>query len=129
MVISSFWHPPTLSKCLSQIDYPACILFAGVMDDRRVADYFVVAGLPDNPLPLEEFSNEAAIKPTYKQDPITDIAVIDKTLGEKVPKGYTCIERTQSNYLADLNHGSIRCHEMFLCYKRGRDKPPLTDVG
>lgn len=99
------------------------------MDDRRVADYFVVAGLPDNPLPLEEFSNEAAIKPTYKQDPITDIAVIDKTLGEKVPKGYTCIERTQFNYLADLNHGSIRCHEMFLCYKRGRDKPPLTDVG
>ncbi|XP_022330463.2 C-myc promoter-binding protein-like isoform X4 [Crassostrea virginica] len=99
------------------------------MDDRRVADYFVVAGLPENPLPLEEFSNEAAIKPTYKQDPITDIAVIDKTLGEKVPKGYTCIERTQSNYLADLNHGSIRCHEMFLCYRRGRDKPPLTDVG
>ena len=105
------------------------LLSAGTMDDRRVADYFVVAGLPENPLPLEEFSNEAAIKPTYKQDPITDIAVIDKTLGEKVPKGYTCIERTQSNYLADLNHGSIRCHEMFLCYRRGRDKPPLTDVG
>ncbi|KAL3866790.1 hypothetical protein ACJMK2_044059 [Sinanodonta woodiana] len=99
------------------------------MDERRVADYFVVAGLPEDPLPLEEFSNEAAIKPTYKQDPITDVTVINKSLGEKVPKGFICLERTPTGFPADLNHGGIRCPELFICYRRGRDKPPLTDVG
>ncbi|XP_067665838.1 C-myc promoter-binding protein-like isoform X2 [Haliotis asinina] len=99
------------------------------MDEKRVVDYFVVAGLPSNPLPLEEFTNEAAIKPSFKQDPITEIAVINRSLGEKVPKGFTCIERTPSGFPADLNHGSIRCHEMFLCYRRSREKPPLTDLG
>ncbi|XP_060579637.1 C-myc promoter-binding protein-like [Ruditapes philippinarum] len=99
------------------------------MDGRRVADYFVVAGLPDNPLPLEEFSNEAAIKSTYKQDPITDISVINKSLGERIPRGYQCLDKTPNEYPADLNHGSIRGSEMYICYRRSRDKPPLTDVG
>lgn len=99
------------------------------MDDRRVADYFVVAGLPENPTLLDEFSNEAAIKSTYKQDPITDITVINKTLNEKVPRGYQCLEKTPQDYPADLNHGSIRTPEMFICYRRSRDRPPLTDVG
>ena len=99
------------------------------MDDRRVADYFVVAGLSDTPLPLEEFSNEAAIKPTYKQDPITDITVINKSIGEKVPRGYICLDRTPSDYPANLNHGSLRWDEIYICYRRSRDKPPLTDVG
>ncbi|XP_053405869.1 C-myc promoter-binding protein-like isoform X2 [Mercenaria mercenaria] len=99
------------------------------MDGRRVADYFVVAGLPENPQPLEEFSNEAAIKPTYKQDPITDVTVINKSLGERVPRGYQCLDKTPNEYPADLNHGSIRGSEMYICYRRSRDKPPLTDVG
>ena len=99
------------------------------MEERRVADYFVVAGLPQNPLPLEEYTNEAVIKPTYKQDPITDITVINKTIGEKVPKGYVCLDRTVGNLSADLNHGSLRCPEMYICYRRSRDKSALTDVG
>lgn len=99
------------------------------MEERRVADYFIVAGLPENPLPLEEYANEAVLKPTYKQDPITDIGVINKTLGEKVPKGFTCLERTADGFPADLNHGSLRCPEMYLCFRRSRDKTPLTDVG
>ena len=99
------------------------------MDDRRVADYFVVAGLSDVSLPLEEFSNEAAIKQTYKQDPITDITVINKSIGEKVPRGYICLDRTPGDYVANLNHGSLRTDEMYICYRRSRDKPPLTDVG
>lgn len=50
-----------------------------LMDDRRVADYFVVAGLDkDQQLPLEEFSNEAITKPSFRQDPITDITVINR---------------------------------------------------
>ena len=95
------------------------------MDDRRVADYFVVAGLSENSKPFE-FSNE---KPTYKQDPITDITVINKSIGEKPPRGYNCLDRTPTDYPANLNHGSLRTDEMYIYYRRSRDKPPLTDVG
>ncbi|XP_041375007.1 C-myc promoter-binding protein-like [Gigantopelta aegis] len=99
------------------------------MDEKRVVDYFVVAGLSDNPLPLQEFFNEAAIKPTFKQDPITDVTIINKNLGERTPVGYQCIDVTPNGFPADLNHGSIRCPEMYICFKRGRHKPPLTDIG
>lgn len=61
--------------------------------------------------------------------PITDIAVIITDEGEQVPEGYTCIETTPTGFPADLNHGSIRAPCMFLCYKRGTDKPPLVDIG
>ncbi|GFO50358.1 C-myc promoter-binding protein [Plakobranchus ocellatus] len=99
------------------------------MEDRRVADYFVVAGLdPNQQLPLEEFSNEANAK-SGRLDPITDITVINRSLGEKIPTGYECLEQTPSGYPANLNHGSLRCPDMFICYKRGRDKPPLKDLG
>ena len=54
------------------------------MDEERVADYFVVAGLGDDPQPLEEISNEAAIKPSFRLDPITDIVVINRSAGERV---------------------------------------------
>ncbi|XP_003740678.2 DENN domain-containing protein 4C [Galendromus occidentalis] len=63
------------------------------------------------------------------QLPITDIAVIIASQKEQAPLEYTCIERTPSGHSADLNHGSIRCQTVFLCYRRGLDKPPLTDIG
>lgn len=100
------------------------------MEDRRVADYFVVAGLPDNPQPLEEFCSESAnLKPTHNQAPITDIAVILQSAEEFPPEGYTLIETTVSGFSANLNHGSIRSPSVFLCYRRGRDKAPLVDIG
>ena len=99
------------------------------MDEKRVADYFVVAGLPENPIEIDEYSNEAVLKSTYKQDPIVDVAVINKTLGEQCPPKFKCIETTPLGFPADLNHGSIRSPEVYLCYKRGREKPPLTDIG
>ncbi|XP_026683814.1 DENN domain-containing protein Crag-like [Diaphorina citri] len=37
--------------------------------------------------------------------------------------------RTSTGLSADLNHGSFKSPEVFLCYRRGRDKPPLVDVG
>ncbi|XP_035218494.1 C-myc promoter-binding protein-like [Stegodyphus dumicola] len=100
------------------------------MDDKRVADYFVVAGLPDNPSKLDEFSRDGiSPKTTHPLVPITDITVIIRSQGEIVPKGYTCIEYTPFNFTADLNHGSLRSPNIYFCYKRGRDKPPLVDVG
>lgn len=99
------------------------------MDEKRPLDYFLVAGLPDNPEPIEEYSDELPVKQSHKQDPIVDIAVINKTLGELPPKGYKSVEFTPTGFPADLNHGSIRAPEINICYRRGRDKCPLTDVG
>ncbi len=99
------------------------------MDDKRVADYFVVAGLPDNPEPLGDYSAETTLTTTDPIEPIIDLTVINKSQGELCPPGFTCIEETPTGFPADLNHGSIRAPEMYLCVCRGRDKPPLTDIG
>uniref|UniRef100_A0A9J8AN52 DENN/MADD domain containing 4A n=1 Tax=Cyprinus carpio carpio TaxID=630221 RepID=A0A9J8AN52_CYPCA len=104
------------------------------MEDKslRVADYFVVAGLTNSSKPLEEdvhpedggHRSSAQLKA-----PITDVAVVIRSLGEEVPRGYTCVECTPSGLPAELNGGSLMGPQIFLCYKRGRDKPPLTDLG
>ena len=98
------------------------------MDEKRIAEYFIVAGLPLDPQPLDEYTDEA-IKPNHNRDPIVDIVVINKTLGENAPEDYRCVEFTPNGFPADLNHGSLRAHEMNICYKRGREKPPLMDIG
>lgn len=122
------------------------------MDERQIADYFVVAGLPESESDrAEEDSVGNYLKQSY--DPITDLAVIFPTQGETIPTGFTVIKNTptgnNSSYtivkvhfsfrfmfrscfigiLADLNHGSLRSPEVFLCYRRGKDKPPLVDIG
>lgn len=110
------------------------------MDERRVADYFVVAGLPgqdndaehcgDESEKLEDWCQEGThLKDMHMQAPITDLAVIFPALGEQCPEGYTLLEHTVTGFPADLNHGSLRTNECYLCYRRGRDKPPLVDIG
>ncbi|NWZ07012.1 MYCPP protein, partial [Agelaius phoeniceus] len=103
------------------------------MEDKgaRVADYFVVAGLTDISKPLEEeiHFNDACHKMAKPKEPITDVTVLNKSLGEEVPQGYKCIELTPSGLSADLNNGSLVGPQIYLCYRRGRDKPPLTDLG
>ncbi|KFQ20195.1 C-myc promoter-binding protein [Merops nubicus] len=103
------------------------------MEDKgaRVADYFVVAGLTDISKPLEEeiHFNDACHKIAKPKEPITDVTVLNKSLGEEAPQGYRCIDVTPSGLSADLNNGSLVGPQMYLCYRRGRDKPPLTDLG
>ncbi|XP_014883978.1 DENN domain-containing protein 4C isoform X2 [Poecilia latipinna] len=94
---------------------------------HRVTDYFVVAGLTDKSTPLEQDLSET--KSSGPKAPITDLAVINRSAGETVPEGFTCIENTYSGQPANLNHGSLKSPELFLCYKRGRGKPPLIDIG
>uniref|UniRef100_A0A4W6DD16 DENN domain containing 4B n=1 Tax=Lates calcarifer TaxID=8187 RepID=A0A4W6DD16_LATCA len=86
----------------------------------QLVDYFVVAGLdPAGPWrPLDEDGK-----------PVTDLAVIAKGLGEEVPEGFTCIERTLGGHSAELSAGLINNPHLFLCYRRGRDKPPILDLG
>ncbi|XP_075979851.1 DENN domain-containing protein Crag isoform X4 [Anticarsia gemmatalis] len=98
------------------------------MDERRVADYFVIAGLPEKPELLDD-SDSGHLKGYSTKPPITDIGVIFPGLGETVPNGYELLELTPSGLPADLNHGSVRSPECFLCIRRGRDRAPLVDIG
>ncbi|XP_060055607.1 DENN domain-containing protein 4C isoform X2 [Erinaceus europaeus] len=102
-----------------------------MLEDKgpRVTDYFVVAGLTDTCTLLDQEINRLDTKSTGPKAPITDIAIIIKSAGETVPEDYTCVETTPSALQANLNYGSLKSPELFLCYKRGRDKPPLTDIG
>ncbi|XP_060093212.1 DENN domain-containing protein 4C isoform X1 [Heteronotia binoei] len=95
----------------------------------RVADYFVVAGLTDTSTLLDQEVNRLETKSIGPKAPITDLAIIIKSAGETVPEGYTCVESTPTALQANLNYGSLKSPELFLCYKRGREKPPLTDIG
>ncbi|XP_046904923.1 DENN domain-containing protein 4C isoform X6 [Hypomesus transpacificus] len=94
---------------------------------HHVTDYFVVAGLTDKSTPLEQDLSDT--KSGGPKAPITDLAVINKSAGETVPEGFTCIDSTYSGQQANLNHGSLKSPDLFLCYKRGRGKPPLIDIG
>jgi hypothetical protein len=98
-------------------------------ENRRIFEHFIVAGLSENPEELTPLEHECGNKPNEVLAPITDITVIFPGYGEKIPAGFTCIETTPSGFPADLNHGSLRTHSAFLCFKRGYHKPPLVDIG
>ncbi|XP_039980187.1 C-myc promoter-binding protein-like isoform X2 [Xiphias gladius] len=104
-----------------------------MMEDKgpRVADYFVVAGLTDpfKPLDQEIHFDDVCHKTAKPKAPITDVALVIRSMGEEVPPGFTCIETTPTGHSADLNNGGLMAPQIFLCYRRGRDKPPLTDLG
>uniref|UniRef100_A0A672GX54 DENN domain containing 4A n=1 Tax=Salarias fasciatus TaxID=181472 RepID=A0A672GX54_SALFA len=104
-----------------------------MMEDKgpRVADYFVVAGLtdPSKPLDQEIHFDDVCHKTAKPKAPITDVALVIRSMGEEVPPGFTCIETTPTGQSADLNNGGLMAPQIFLCYRRGRDKPPLTDLG
>ncbi|XP_038556710.1 C-myc promoter-binding protein-like isoform X2 [Micropterus salmoides] len=104
-----------------------------MMEDKgpRVADYFVVAGLtdPSKPLDQEIHFDDVCHKTAKPKAPITDVAVVVRSMGEEVPQGFTCIEETPTGHSADLNNGGLMAPQIYLCYRRGRDKPPLTDLG
>uniref|UniRef100_A0A182Q8N5 UDENN domain-containing protein n=1 Tax=Anopheles farauti TaxID=69004 RepID=A0A182Q8N5_9DIPT len=101
------------------------------MEERRVADYFVVAGMPEQPKLLKEniFNDSSHLRSTNSIDPITDIGVYFPSLGEKIPADYEILENTPSGLLADLNYGSVRTIGCFIYFRRGKDKPPLVDIG
>uniref|UniRef100_A0A673N990 C-myc promoter-binding protein-like n=1 Tax=Sinocyclocheilus rhinocerous TaxID=307959 RepID=A0A673N990_9TELE len=103
------------------------------MEDKslRVADYFVVAGLTNSSKPLEEdvhpedggHRSSAQLKA-----PITDVAVVIRSLGEEVPRGYTCVECTPSGLPAELNGGSLMGPQIFLCYRRASENHSHTTL-
>lgn len=57
------------------------------------------------------------------------LGILFPGLGEEVPDGYELLETTPTGLPANLNHGSLRSAECFICFRRGRDRPPLVDIG
>ncbi|XP_068179237.1 DENN domain-containing protein 4B [Antennarius striatus] len=106
-----------------------------MMEDRgpQLVDYFVVAGLdPGGPWrPLEEDGRgSGGAGGARAVESVTDLAVIARGLGEEVPEGFTCIERTLGGgHSAELSAGLLNNPHLYLCYRRGRDKPPILDLG
>uniref|UniRef100_A0A673JJ06 DENN/MADD domain containing 4B n=1 Tax=Sinocyclocheilus rhinocerous TaxID=307959 RepID=A0A673JJ06_9TELE len=101
----------------------------GVMTEERcpqLVDYFVVAGLSGAGSPLDEEGERRGVRTLQ---PVTDLAVIARGLGEDVPEGFTCIEKTQAGHPAELSAGLLNNTHMFLCYRRGHDKPPVVELG
>lgn len=101
------------------------------MEEKRIADYFVVAGMPENPKLLQEniFSDSSHLRSTANDEPITDIGVFFPALDELIPDDYEILRYTPSGLDADLNFGSVRTTACFIYFRRGRDKPPLVDIG
>lgn len=101
------------------------------MDEKRVADYFVVAGMGPNPQLLQDnhFNDSGQLKAAESQAPITDIGVFFPGLGETCPPGYQVLEQTPTGLPADLNYGSLRTQVCFLYLRRGTERPPLVDIG
>ncbi|XP_073833925.1 DENN domain-containing protein Crag isoform X2 [Musca autumnalis] len=101
------------------------------MEERRIADYFVVAGMPENPQLLQDsnFKESGHLRAASSIEPITDIGVFFPLLGEEVPEGYEVLETTPTGLPANLNFGSLRSTECFIYYRRGKDRPPLVDIG
>ncbi|XP_056141573.1 DENN domain-containing protein 4B-like [Lampris incognitus] len=99
----------------------------------QLVDYFVVAGLDPvgswTPLDEDGRTSSSSCSSGRAVEPVTDLAVIARGLGEEVPEGFTCIERTPGGHPAELSAGLINNPHLYLCYRRGRDKPPILDLG
>ena len=125
-------------------------------NNERVVDYFAIIGLPayvskkakqveegeeeeddEDDKSKHELQRMASCEPSRKMhyeknDPIVELAILDKTLNERVPQGFECLWLTKAGHSANLNYSDAifkTQHEMFLCIRRGRDKPPITDIG
>lgn len=97
----------------------------------QLVDYFVVAGLVEGSTPMDDEGGgqQKGGGGVRSVEPVTDVVVIARGLGEDVPEGFTCIEKTQGGHPAELSAGLINNPHMFLCYRRGHDKPPIVELG
>ncbi|CAF1037250.1 unnamed protein product [Rotaria sp. Silwood1] len=114
------------------------------MDDKRLFDHFALIDventgsierdelLPTTSSPIADTfiqlsSKTHDITPKHQQL-IVDLVIIYRTHGENPPVAYEAIWATPNHFSANLNHSGLHNHEMYLCIRRGRDKPPITDI-
>uniref|UniRef100_A0AC35TXW4 Glutathione S-transferase n=1 Tax=Rhabditophanes sp. KR3021 TaxID=114890 RepID=A0AC35TXW4_9BILA len=93
------------------------------MDPNKLFDYFCIIGQNSYTNLTELTSNSTP------SDPIVEIEVIFPKLDESIPPGFTILASTPNGSTADLNYGTIPFMSCFICYRRGTDLPPITDIG
>eukprot|EP00118_Oscarella_pearsei_P021141 m.235821 g.235821 ORF g.235821 m.235821 type:complete len:1382 (+) comp40129_c1_seq15:72-4217(+) len=98
-------------------------------NSAMVADYFVVVGLSDQSQALESDGSLEEIDLPSIREPITNIAVVFSSLGEKPPPGFELVHRAAStDDIADLNHGHVGGKSVWLCFERKKGESPVTDI-
>uniref|UniRef100_A0AC35U016 Protein kinase domain-containing protein n=1 Tax=Rhabditophanes sp. KR3021 TaxID=114890 RepID=A0AC35U016_9BILA len=93
------------------------------MDPNKLFDYFCIIGQNSYTNLTELTSNSTP------SDPIVEIEVIFPKLDESIPPGFTILASTPNGSTANLNYGTIPFGSCFICYKRDKDLPPITDIG
>ncbi|XP_036870473.2 DENN domain-containing protein 4B isoform X6 [Manis javanica] len=128
--------PGFLASSLPHLTLPDAVSEGGAMAEERpprLVDYFVIAGLAGNgaPIPEETWVPEPSgpLRTPRPAEPITDVAIIARALGEEVPQGYTCIQASVGGHPLELSAGLLGGTQPVICYRRGRDKPPLVELG
>ncbi|XP_023390084.1 DENN domain-containing protein 4B [Pteropus vampyrus] len=128
--------PACLASSLPYLPIPDAVNEGGAMAEERpprLVDYFVIAGLAADgaPVPEETWVPEPSgpLRPPRPAEPIIDVAVIARALGEEVPQGYTCIQASTGGHPLELSAGLLGGTQPVICYRRGRDKPPLVELG
>lgn len=84
------------------------------MEERRVVDYFVVVGASDEQ--SQDDANSTHLKQSLCSDlpPITDLAIVFPTLGEKVPPGFTLVENTPTGKLMMIDYYYFQIKPIFM---------------
>lgn len=99
------------------------------MEERRVVDYFVVVGASDEQ--SQDEANSTHLKQSLCSDlpPITNLAIVFPTLGEKVPSGYNIVETTptgksviQNQTIFHLYHFHFRFGSRFKSWKSEKSR-------
>ena len=121
---------------------------------NQVADYFVVVGIGDSVrrynaekdladncvdgASASRLDSSASTETSHELrqlelpatlEPITDVGVVFLGVGEKIPDDFSCISSTPTGHCANFHHGTPNSNKaVYLCYRRGRDRTPLTDI-
>ncbi|CAL8068085.1 unnamed protein product [Calicophoron daubneyi] len=104
---------------------------------KRLAEYFVICGLPKEPRPYdlskvvthaeEIIIPDSTLDFTRFPEPITDIAVVNAKNKDQLPYGFHPITRSctgKHKACVSLNKGE----DVYIGFRRGRDKPPIKNI-
>uniref|UniRef100_A0A0V0J3B2 C-myc promoter-binding protein n=1 Tax=Schistocephalus solidus TaxID=70667 RepID=A0A0V0J3B2_SCHSO len=107
--------------------------------NQQVAEYFVVCGLPCEPTAYDlsevlvngeeiVLSESGRLDFTEYSPPIVDIQLISALDQDNPPFGYEIV-RHSYNRAGNALIRALNSDDLYICYRRGYDKPPIADIG
>lgn len=96
------------------------------MQEKRLVDHFALLGVGNTgPVQFDKLFGEIG---SSIQQPIVDLIIIDRTHSEDPPADYETIWKTPNHFSNHLNYSEFKIHKLWLCIRRGHDKPPITNI-